>query len=154
MNGRMNDRDLAAYIANIQGAPTAAPWNLAALSDKERADVLEHLGQWVRWLTERFALADLVPACWPRHGAHVEELLALHMAWRAAYEEPAAPANAPLAWMDAFHRARQRLREWNRWGCAAGTHRPEPPFDSNGVETLARHYDSNHAHPQHPGAET
>jgi hypothetical protein len=146
----MNERQWHNYVGNMHGAPAHAPWNLAALNSTERTDVLQHLSEWVHWLVERYALADLIPACWSRHGAMVEELLALHMAWRAAYLDPAAPGNAPLNWMEAFERARVRLQAWNRWGCAADIHRPESP--TYGVlKPLGRPRNDNHSPPNQRG---
>jgi hypothetical protein len=125
---QLDDEELLAFMRTLEGGlPTAAPWNLADAADHDRRRILEDLGRWVAWLTARYRLADVIPDCWAAHGALVEELLALRFAWRDAYSRPDAHQGAPLAWHDAFARARDRIREWNRWGCAADIHRPEPP---------------------------
>jgi hypothetical protein len=120
------DDELRAFRNAFDGVPTAAPWNLADASTAGRQQVLVDLGRWVTWLSRRYHLSDTIPDCWARHGALVEELLALHVAWNDAYRRPDAPATAPLGWHDAFARTRERIRAWNRWGCAANLHRPEP----------------------------
>ena len=46
---------------------------------------------WVRWLVERYRLGPLIPPCWPAHGWAVEELSALHAAWKGVYYGPGFP---------------------------------------------------------------
>ena len=54
------------------------------LSDQELEDAIAELGEWVAWLILRYALDHrTVPPCWAAHGALVEELSALHTAWRS-----------------------------------------------------------------------
>jgi hypothetical protein len=125
---RLADEQLLALMRMLEGGlPASAPWNLAEAGDRDRRRLLEDLGRWVAWLTARYRLADVIPDCWAGHGALVEELLALRLAWYDAYGRPDATQAGPLAWHDSFARARERIREWNRWGCAADIHRPEPP---------------------------
>ena len=126
----MTDDAYNAYLhehyGELRGVPTTAPWNLAGLVDADRSRVLRELGTWVGGIVSRYGLADEIPGCWAKHPALVEELLALCRSWHDAYERPDAPANAPLAWHDAFARSRERIREWNRSGCTSGLHRSEP----------------------------
>lgn len=42
------------------------------------AATLLAVNRWVKWLVGRFALANIVPPCWYRHGYMIEELMALH----------------------------------------------------------------------------
>lgn len=53
----------------------------------DRADAQEWAGliQWVDWLSATYQLGDLeVRVCWPAHGAAIEELAGLKMAWEYA----------------------------------------------------------------------
>jgi hypothetical protein len=123
----MSDDELAAFVRALEGVPGSAPWNLAGASEADRRRLLAELGRWVAWLDGRYGLSEQLPDCWARHGAMVEELLALHVTWNDAYRRADAPATAPLGWHDAFARSRERLREWNRTGCVADLHHDEPP---------------------------
>ena len=77
---------------------------------------------WVGWLVDRFQLTEELAGCWPHHPPLVEELTALAAAWHSAYD-PHAPADAPLRWIEAFHRARLRLRDWDdATRCRNGEH--------------------------------
>lgn len=84
----------------------------------------DQLTCWVDWLTERYLLEQTVPACWYRHGPLVEELSALRAAWLGAYTGRPA-AGDPAAWHDQFERTLARIRDWDKAGCAAGTHRSD-----------------------------
>lgn len=54
-------------------------------ADQADADGWAGLVQWVDWLSATYALGDLgVRSCWPAHGAAIEELAALKMAWEQA----------------------------------------------------------------------
>lgn len=54
-------------------------------ADRATAQDWAGLVAWVDWLSVTYALGDLgVRACWPAHGAAVEELGALKMAWEHA----------------------------------------------------------------------
>jgi hypothetical protein len=85
------------------------------------------LAGFVDEIVERYGLTETIPACWYAHPAMREELSALHIAWTAAYTDPRAPADAGLTWHDQLDRVLTRLREWDRGGCATGTHRPDHP---------------------------
>ncbi|MFG2042236.1 hypothetical protein [Dactylosporangium sp. NPDC048998] len=103
------------------GAPTQLRW---AELDRPGATALWlWLIDWVSWLNRRFSLAADLPSCWPAHPPMVEELTALAAAWHAAYDSRAHP-EAPLRWLEAFARTRQRLRGWDVNRCRNGTHTP------------------------------
>lgn len=77
---------------------------------------------WTGWLVERYQLAEEIPACWAHHPPLIEELTALCAAWHAAYTTEATP-EAPLRWLEALHRTRARLRDWDEHTrCRNGTH--------------------------------
>lgn len=83
------------------------------------------LVEWTDWLRDRYQLHETIPACWYAHGALVEELSALRTAWVGAYLDPHAALGDPATWHDLLDRTRHRLRQWDRNGCADGTHRPD-----------------------------
>ena len=97
------------------------------LDQAQARDEWDRLIGFVDWLVDRYGVAETVPACWFRHTAMLEELSALHAAWLGAYLDPHAPADAGVAWHDSLERVLQRLREWDRTGCAGGTHREDVP---------------------------
>ncbi|GHF44156.1 hypothetical protein GCM10010218_26840 [Streptomyces mashuensis] len=72
-------------------AKECLPWSLRA-----SAQDWQDLAGWVDWLGRHYApqLHLRIWPCWPQHGGVVEELAALHSAWRAAAEADADPAGA------------------------------------------------------------
>lgn len=57
----------------------------------------QELTIWVDWLIARYGLDELLPPCWIRHGAMVEELTALYAGWYTACRTstPAASTRSP-----------------------------------------------------------
>jgi hypothetical protein len=86
----------------------------------------EELTEWVDWLITRYCLDELIPPCWIRHGAMVEEFTALYAGWYTAYLDIDARGFDPLAWHEALARTMHRVREWNRQGCRSDAHREDP----------------------------
>ena len=103
-------------------APTAA--STTAETAKRPASHGRGLVEWVGWLTARYELGAVLPACWPLHGALVEELAALHTGWVAVTcgEDQAGLAQ----WHDLFSRALNRFEACWRT-CIDSTHRPHTP---------------------------
>jgi len=94
--------------------------------DREQArEEWAALAGWVDWLVDRYGIPERVPACWYRHAALLEELSALRAAWLGAYEAPNARPADGVAWHDMLDRVLVRVGEWDRCGCATGTHRDE-----------------------------
>jgi hypothetical protein len=113
----------AGAIPAVAAAPrpgAAHVW--AALTPGEAARAWDTLTGWVDWLIDRYRLDDTVPDCWYRHDAMVDEFDALRAAWTAAYLDPAAPRAEAAHWLDRLYRTVERIRDWDRYGCAAGTH--------------------------------
>lgn len=110
----------AAGVSPLPQSDPAHVW--AELSTTEAAGAWEVLADWVDWLVERYGLEETLPGCWYRHGAMVDELDSLRAAWAAAYLDPAARATDAAYWLDLLERALERVRVWDRYGCAAGTH--------------------------------
>jgi hypothetical protein len=110
------------------------------------------LGDWVRWLATRYALATrTIPPCWYRHGGMVEELSALRTGWLAAFA-PDGRLSAGLDWHHMFDATRSRLNETaSRTGCNLGPHRgdhvaswltiPDPGFAAACEADLANRAD-------------
>ncbi len=75
----------------------ASPWSYRATERDWR-----ELAGWVDWVSHHYApqLALRVWPCWPAHGGVVEELAALHAAWRAAAhaDEESNSASVDLAY--------------------------------------------------------
>lgn len=119
--------DLDAYIERTIGSvPRPLEWRRVRAVDA-RAEWAA-LDKWCRWLVNRYALdVREVPPCWYRHGAVVEELSALHGAWRVAYD-PTQAASATADWHRALWDTRLRLRDWlSRTGCTVREHRSDTP---------------------------
>lgn len=99
-----------------------------ALTAKQAADAWEVLTAWVDWLIARYGLDEAVPACWYRHGAFVDELDALRAAWTDAYLSPSASPSDACRWLAHLAGSTARIREWDRYGCAAGAHHDDDPL--------------------------
>lgn len=95
------------------------------LTAEQAAVAWTTLTEWVDWLIDRYSLDEAVPECWYRHGAIVDELDALRAAWAAAYLDARARPTDAAYWLDLFERTLSRLPTWDRYGCAAGTHRDD-----------------------------
>ena len=85
----------------------------------------ETLRQWVEWVTTRFDIPlTTIPPCWWKHPALVEELSALHVAWRTAYDKQDTGLG-PVMWLERWHAAKARLREAYPGSCTAGHKDPK-----------------------------
>jgi len=77
------------------------------------------LREWVEWFTVRYTVpVSVVPDCWWRHGALVEELSALHVAHLAAFDDSDS-GFGPIGWHERLALARPRLQNAGA-GCASG----------------------------------
>lgn len=106
-------------------ALTDRPVNWAALDADQARHQWSLLIEWTTWLRDRYQLHETIPACWYAHGALVEELSALRSAWIGAYLDPDAQPGDPASWHDQLDRTAYRLRQWDRNGCADGSHRAD-----------------------------
>jgi hypothetical protein len=92
-------------------------WPAVPSADVERE--LGDLRAWVEQLLDRFDHLDyaVIPACWWRHGGHIEALQALRDHERMSYAD-SSPAQAAASWHREFHFIEMRLREWTgQIGC-------------------------------------
>jgi hypothetical protein len=108
----------------VEDEPEIIRWR--DLDDATATAELNRLTSWVDWLTTRYNLDHkLIPSCWIKHGALVEEISALRTLWEASYLEDANPGG-PVAFHRDLDLALRRLREWtSRLGCSRTEHRPE-----------------------------
>jgi hypothetical protein len=92
------------------------------LKPTEAAKAWTSLMSWVDWLVDRYQLDNYLPDCWYRHGSIIAELDALRASWNGAYLDAAARPADPAYWHELLNRTMTRIHEWDRYGCAAGTH--------------------------------
>lgn len=99
--------------------------NWRTMADQQARDEWKSLRDWVQWFTVRYDISvAIVPSCWWKHGALVEELSALHCAHRAAFH-PTDSGNGPITWHQHLANAMPRLRNAYYGGCSNGhTSRP------------------------------
>lgn len=132
-------RGATAPGAGGSGAPVHLPWSQRASEAEWR-----ELADWLDWLGRHYApqLHLRIWPCWPAHGGVVEELAALHAAWRAATEADADPARAgsELAY---WHQmwlwpTVERIRQYYMFSECETDHaadRPGRPTDPAALET-------------------
>lgn len=108
-------------VPPVTAPRTGRAWR--TMTAEQAAEAWRTLFDFVDWMTARYDLHDTLPPCWFRHGTFVEELHALYLAWLGAYLHPTARPTDPTNWHELQHRALARLREADRLGCIAGTHR-------------------------------
>lgn len=113
----MDDYELIGVDSELP--PAAFRWDL--LHDADRSTTLEALDTFVTWLVERYRLQRHIPPCWAEHGAYIEELSALWIAWRGVMEMPDR-TDAWLSWHDHLHRLVSRCRDLWMTGCTADSH--------------------------------
>jgi hypothetical protein len=129
----------ARIAASTPTSTTAGPGGFAStrayvwhrLSRSEAGKAWDELTTWVDWFVDRYQLDDTLPACWYRHGAIVDELDALRAAWNSAYYAANARPSDPVEWLKNLAQTVTRIRAWDRYGCAAGTHHDDLPAMSD-----------------------
>lgn len=98
------------------------------MPDDERPDAWDELRAFVEWIVTRYELTDnIIPACWYRHGALVEELSALRAAWDASFVVETDGGLGPIGWHERFALARTRITEAYRGECKRGGIHVENP---------------------------
>lgn len=135
--------------------PGGGPWCWRELAPQAQVALLGELREWVDWLITRYSIGALarsgtIAPCWYHHPVAVEELTALMVAWRAAFNpQQLQPSDAPAAWHDRWlWPTLRRLEDLKVFsGCRQGQHeaatsRPRPLTDAadfaSYVDTLAR----------------
>lgn len=107
-----------------RGGSDAAPGSRAVrwrdLPPEQARVEWQILRDWVEWVTTRFDVpVSLIPDCWWKHPALVEELSALHVAWRTAYDKQDTGLG-PVMWLERWHNAKARLRAAYTGSCIDG----------------------------------
>lgn len=100
--------------------------NWRELDDETARDVWIDLRGWVEWFTVRYDIsATVVPDCWWRHGALVEELSALRGAHRALFDA-ADTGLGPIGWHERYTLAKTRIQNVSSTlGCTNGHEDPK-----------------------------
>jgi hypothetical protein len=105
--------------------------------------VLWTLEQFVIELVSRYGLKEaVVPPCWFKHEAIIQELLALFQYRNQQQYLPIAPASAPIDFHYYFQLALTRLRNWvNESGCTLSRHHDSrtAPWVTPGTGLNAQH---------------
>jgi hypothetical protein len=120
------------------GIDGVTAWTWSALGPLGADMLWQRLASWVGWLRGRYPLAEQLPGCWWRHPELVEEITALHLAWRAAYSDPGALLTAPIDWHQ--HHLPAFLNRVRGWGVhCTDTHRERPHalYAESGVDDRA-----------------
>ena len=105
-----------------------APWNLKDGTPQQQQKILTELNEWIDWYNKTYPGVEehLIPPCWYKHGAVVQELLAVFVAWQAAYCGLVDPDDAPASWHERILHptiARLCLDKAAGWGNCIGAHR-------------------------------
>ena len=121
---------LASLVASTAAPPKPGgdvprPWSWRDLDEPSRVQLLRDVGGWLDWMLQRYPVATVVPSCWAQHPEMVEELVAAHRAWLAAYRSPEASPYAAAEWHDRWLPGlEQRLtHRWKSRRCDDG-HQP------------------------------
>ncbi|MFJ6419031.1 hypothetical protein [Paeniglutamicibacter sp. NPDC091659] len=137
-------KTLAALVKHLEqpGSSPApqdpAPWNLGCATAAQRRHFLGQLSDWINWYNETYPGVEehVIPPCWFHHSAVVQELVAMFVAWQAAYCGSDEPNDAPAYWHDRIlHPTIKRLSgdKAAGWGNCLGAHR-EPRRPDTGRE--------------------
>lgn len=118
---------LKAQTRSLSGqAPS--PWNLKDGTGEQQRKILRQLQDWIDWYNQTYPGVEehLIPPCWFRHPAVVQELLAVFVAWQAAYCGLVDPDDAPAYWHERILHptiARLCVDKAAGWGNCLGAHR-------------------------------
>ena len=120
--------------------------NWRTLEDPEAiAEAWRELRDWVEWFSTRYDIpSSLIPDCWWRHGALVEELSALHSAHKASFD-PSDTGYGPASWHERLTLARARFSTAYKSGCTNGHVDPRPREFPDDDEAWTRWIRSTHA---------
>lgn len=115
----------------------ASPWNLKDGTPEQQRKILTQLLDWIGWYNETYPGVEehLIPPCWYKHPAVVQELLAVFVAWQAAYCGLEDPDDAPAYWHERILHptiARLCVDKAAGWGNCIGGHKESHPV---GIQT-------------------
>lgn len=106
--------------ANVLGEVAIQPRRVERLESDEQVAWRADLSAWVGGLISTYRLSAIVPPCWPKHLALVEELTALWLAWTNAWESGMDPSG-PTNWHYSLDLALGRIQ--HRWVTPCGLDR-------------------------------
>lgn len=114
--------------STVFGARKPAAWNLKDGTPEQQRKILTELKDWIDWYNETYPGVEehLIPPCWYQHSAVVQELLAVFVAWQAAYGDLKDPDDAPAYWHERILHptiARLCIDKAAGWGNCIGIHR-------------------------------
>jgi len=119
--------------------------NWRELEDSDAPETWAELRDWVQWLTNRYELgARTIPDCWYRHGGVVEELSALHTAWKASFSS-ADSGYGPIGWHERLFVCEQRLTKRYEGICGSGHQDPYGRRAAEDDEFWAKWVTTSHA---------
>ena len=108
-----------------------APWSWATIDTDREARQASHIDGFVAWFNQRYAWTPdhLIPPCWARHGALIEEITTLMWSRWAAFQAPQATPDAAQTWHTyTLPMFMARLARWlpaaSLTDCQAGRHQP------------------------------
>lgn len=100
--------------------------NWRTLTTEDAQVAWEKLRSFVEWVTVRYDIPlSVIPNCWYRHPALVEELSALHTAHTASFDVSDA-GYGPISWHERFATALPRISKAYGGGCTRGHDGLEP----------------------------
>ena len=100
--------------------------NWRTLTDGQAPAVWVELAEWVDWFLTRYQYGiKKIPSCWYRHGDLVEELSALHTAWKVSYS-PLDGGYGPIGWHERLTLAIDRITARAPVECSQGQGHQEP----------------------------
>lgn len=127
-DGPAEDVDPAAALFARLDQDTVRPWSWLELPADEAEVLMELLARFVEDFNLRYAWSPkhLVPACWPAHGALVEELTTLWWSRYCAFDAPGAKIGDAMNWHDKWLPGfLKRMTTWldgTEQDCRAGQH--------------------------------
>tara|TARA_B100000378_G_scaffold219263_1_gene182574 strand:- start:333 stop:794 length:462 start_codon:yes stop_codon:yes gene_type:complete len=131
----MSPEDMERFIAQqLSGPPVVShtddptgvpPVDWRSLSADASREAWGALRDWVEWFTVRYDVPiSVVPNCWWKHGALVEELSALHILHQASFD-PNDTGYGPIGWHERLAQAQNRLQRAGS-GCTSQHHESKP----------------------------
>lgn len=131
INARVDvlDEALAQVISLFAQTPVGGPWTWQTLDPYERAALLVEVREWVDDVVPRYAVEQIIHPCWYRHSPVLMEVIAVYVAWRAAYgnRRPTEYTAALASWHDRHWWPLVKRIQAERWLSACTSRSHEEP---------------------------
>ncbi|MGZ0712585.1 hypothetical protein ACWPKO_30030 (plasmid) [Coraliomargarita sp. W4R53] len=125
-----NDPSTRAASSDVIGGHTV---NWSRLSNEDAQAEWTRLRLWVEWFTVRYSVpVSVVPVCWWKHSALVEELSALWTAHLASFDSSDTGLGA-IGWHERLAAAQSRLQRAGA-GCATAHNETRPRSWANATD--------------------